>query len=119
MQAISVSLRVDAGENVRGYSRHPTRLMWANNLRSLAAYGLAICDEWIKRGYRDTQRPKFETYYSILADSGDPCWLGDERFHSSHRASLLFKNPEWYGQFGWKEKPEINYFWPSVEFMLV
>jgi hypothetical protein len=48
-----------------------------------------------------------------------PPWFGNERLHSSHRAALLYKNPEWYGRFGWKEKPAVPdakgrlpYYWP-------
>merc|ERR1719424_116314 len=32
-----------------------------------------------------------------------PPWLGDARFHSSHRAVLLQKDAAHYGAFGWAE----------------
>lgn len=41
-----------------------------------------------------------------------PRWLGDARFHASHRAALLAKAPEHYGAFGWRERPAIAYRWP-------
>jgi len=56
-----------------------------------------------------------------FAESGMPTpkWLGDERFHSSHRAVLLGKNFKWYSQFGWTEEPAVRnekgkwpYWWP-------
>lgn len=46
-----------------------------------------------------------------------PSWVGNEEFHSSHRAVLLGKNFEWYSQFGWSEKPAIrrsNGSWPYI-----
>ena len=41
-----------------------------------------------------------------------PPWLGDERLHSTHRANLLRKDPQWYGQFQWTEDPGTGYWWP-------
>ena len=40
-----------------------------------------------------------------------PDWLGDERFHSSHRANLLRKNFEFYSQYNWTENSESPYVW--------
>ena len=34
-----------------------------------------------------------------------PPWLGDDRFHSSHRAVLILKKPEHYKPLGWPEEP--------------
>ena len=39
----------------------------------------------------------------------------DEKFHSSHRANLLRKDSEWYGQYGWDENPESPYVWRDRE----
>jgi len=51
-----------------------------------------------------------------------PVGFGDERLHSSHRAALLYKNPEWYGRFGWSEHPAVPdskgrlpYYWPTTK----
>jgi len=48
-----------------------------------------------------------------------PPWLGDQKFHASHRAALLFKEPRFYLKFAWKEEPAIPnekgslpYVWP-------
>jgi hypothetical protein len=37
--------------------------------------------------------------------------LGNEDFHSSHRANLLRKDKEFYSQFEWGENPEDPYLW--------
>lgn len=38
-------------------------------------------------------------------------WKGP--IHSNHRANLLRKDAEFYGQFAWKEDPAETYFWPT------
>ena len=35
-----------------------------------------------------------------------PPWLGDERFHASHRAVLLLKDRDYYARHGWGEDAE-------------
>lgn len=40
-----------------------------------------------------------------------PPWFGYEPYHSSHRARLLEKDPEFYGKLKWKESPG-PYIWP-------
>jgi hypothetical protein len=48
-------------------------------------------------------------------ETENPPWLGIEEFHSSHRAALLAKDYDWYSQWGWVEKPVIDYWWPTKE----
>ena len=96
-----------------GWQNHPAVKMWRGYETALAEYGIAVCREWISRGYKDTcidKIARFRTGKLVL-----PPWLGDPAFHASHRAALLAKNPEWYSQFGWTETPEINYVWPRLE----
>lgn len=99
----------------KGWINHPATRMWSLYTNYLVEYGNSICSEWVHRGYKDTCWNKIVKYYleSHRRPYPYPSWLGDERFHSSHRAALLMKNPEWYSQFGWKEKPEIKYWWPG------
>jgi len=103
-----------------GWQNHPAKKMWEGHNRLLCLYGLAICDEWISRMFRDSLRVKF---YSELVRLDDlwfdgkysekyPEWLGEEKLHSSHRAALLAKNYNYYKQFKWSEEPIINYYWP-------
>jgi hypothetical protein len=44
-----------------------------------------------------------------------PDWFGFEDFHSSHRANLLKKDPEFYSQYGWIENPQNPYVWMDKE----
>lgn len=115
LKALGVSVRSakdDAGVAIANtiapggaWSNHPATKMWRGYESALCAYGLAVVAEWVKRGYKNSiQFPEH------VGDN--PPWVGDERFHSAHRAALLFKNPEWYGQFGWAEEPQLDYWWP-------
>lgn len=101
-----------------GWRHHPATKMWEQNVNGLSAYGVAICEEWISRGYRDTCLNKIKNL--VMPDSDDlPRWWGDERVHSSHRSNLLRKNPDYYSQFGWIDDPSAEYFWPTNGYDLV
>lgn len=99
------------------WMNHPAVKMWRGHEQSLIEYGIAICLEWKERGYKDTCLGKITNFFNILEierllEAKPPVWLGDEKFHSSHRAALLAKNYEFYSQFGWREEPKIAYHWP-------
>ena len=107
-----------------GWTNHPAVKMWESHELALAKYGLFICYEWVRRGFKDKQAKTIleivkmteEALWDIWVPM--PSWLGDEKFHSSHRAVLLAKNFEHYSQFGWTEKPAVTvdgrwpYVWP-------
>jgi hypothetical protein len=102
-------LRTLAGLS-KGWSNHPAVRMWRGYESALRVYGAVICLEWRNRGYRDKCLDKILDMSSVLY--AVPPWLGDPAFHASHRAALLAKDPEWYGQWGWTETPGIEYVWP-------
>lgn len=103
-----------------GWSNHPATKMWERDLLSLIHYQDAICSEWLGRGYRDTCMNKTQFLFEHAARTdalkdrlgSNPAWLGREDLHASHRANLLRKDPEWYGQYGWTEEPADGYIWP-------
>ena len=100
----------------KGWTHHPVVRMWSGFETALAVYGLETCAEWRNRGYKDSLLPYFTEQLNRLSKTqvGNmmPSWFGMEAFHASHRAALLAKNPKYYQQFGWAEKPEIAYVWP-------
>lgn len=100
--------------NSDGWRNHPAVKMWRNNIDALCAYGRAMCREWISRGYKDSMLNRFTPFDQTFIGEMYilPKWFGNEDFHSAHRAALLKKHPEHYKQFGWKEEPKIDYFWP-------
>jgi hypothetical protein len=95
-----------------GWRNHPATKMWSDNPTQLCAYGIAICQEWMRRGYKDTCQGKMLAL--IEPDfSAAPEWFGRPSLHASHRSNLLRKMPEHYSQFGWTEPTDMEYEWPS------
>lgn len=108
-----------------GWQNHPAVKMWNSipGRAHLLLYGMAVCDEWEKRGYKDTCRQKmidiskgrvapYKMFVQPIDQIYDLSWLGNEDFHASHRSNLLRKNPKHYEQFGWTEPPTLPYVWP-------
>lgn len=94
-----------------GWQNHPAVKMWRGYPKTLLTYGMAVCEAWLERGYKDTLLDRF-TYEWDSHSNDNPKWLGEEPFHSSHRAALLFKDPKHYSTFGWSEQPKLDYVWP-------
>lgn len=97
----------------KGWIHHPATKMWRGYTRALIHYGQVICDEWVRRGFRDNTSEKLSEF--ITTDEFDqPPWLGDEKLHKSHRDVLLRKDPNWYSTFGWTSAPFVCYLWPQL-----
>jgi hypothetical protein len=107
-----------------GWKRHPAVRMWAGYPDGVAAYGIAVCAEWVARGHGDTcaatisadlavaGRPAPRTQAELAACRELPPWLGDDRLHRSHRSALVRKDPQFYGPLFPDADPELAYFWP-------
>lgn len=96
-----------------GWANHPAAKMWRGYEQALCEYGFAICGVWQSRGYKDTCADKILAYVDDKVPRLPP-WLGDPKFHASHRAALLFKLPDHYSKFGWNEQAKIEYVWPAA-----
>ena len=70
--------------------------MWRGHEKSLCEYGIAICDEWISRGYKDSMRERFIAIHPTLPDCELPDWFGEPEFHNSHKSNLKRKDPSYY-----------------------
>ena len=98
-------------EESYGWKNHPAVKMWRDHIGALGLYGIAICREWINRGYKDTMLPRFEPVCNEYT-TDTPSWLDDNELMISHRSNLLRKDPGFYGQY-WPELPhDIPYVWP-------
>lgn len=111
-----------------GWQNHPAVKMW-NSIAGkahLLLYGMAVCDEWIKRGFKDTcqqkmidvskgRTPPHTMFIQPIDQAYEVTWLGNPAFHASHRSNLLRKDPVHYGQFGWTEPNNLPYVWPINE----
>lgn len=97
-----------------GWQSHPAVRMWRGWENHLARYGLAICDEWTRRGYNDTLRDFFlpRCVPTQLCDIYEVPAHFTPSFAASHRSNLLRKDPVWYSQFNWHESPDLPYVWP-------
>ena len=82
--------------NGKGWVNHPATKMWRGHEKALCDYGIAICLEWISRGYKDTMLARFVATSAILPDTGLPEWLGDDSFHQSHQSNLNRKDETYY-----------------------
>jgi hypothetical protein len=112
------------------WKNHPIWKMWSKNPEALALYGVVICEEWTRRGYRDTCRekilaanremggaelPELWRRYESREEGFLPSWFGSEEFHASHRSNLLRKDPGHYSAFSWEEPDDLCYLWPVPE----
>ena len=108
INAITGKTRKD-GKPYKGWINHPCSVMWKDYVPALKHYTNVIIQEWITRGYNNNME-FYDTGEIIMPD-----WIGNEAFHSSHRANLLRKDFDYYSQFGWTENPERPYVWHDKE----
>lgn len=94
-----------------GWQNHPAVKMWRGREAALAVYGLRVCEEWTRRGYKDSLTQFFKVRLQIMPMF--PSWLGDPAFHASHRSNLLRKLPAHYRQFWPGEPADLPYIWPK------
>ena len=94
----------------KAWRNHPAVLMWRGHEGALVRYGVAICEEWQSRGFKDTVKEKLLS--RNIPNTENPPWIGNEPIHSTHRASLLRKDPDHYAQFGWTDQAD-DYIWPT------
>jgi len=92
----------------KGWRNHPAVKMWKGKANSLKEYFNKSLEIWISRGYKNNMKKE-----KIRGKIVYPSWLGNRKFHSSHKSNLLRKNKKHYSQFGWKETDNLDYIWPS------
>lgn len=101
----------------QGWRNHPAVRMWRGREFALASYGVAICLEWRRRGYKDSMLPRFLDAIRDLqlraASPHMPTWLGDPAFHEAHRSNLIRKDPTFYGPLFPDTRTGLDYVWPE------
>lgn len=98
----------------RGWTNHPATKMWEGFEKALCIYGIEICNEWVRRGYKDTMTIRFQEHLQTIDEPlVMPPWLGDESFHESHKSNLIRKDPEFYGPIFPGTANNLEYVWPS------
>lgn len=100
----------------KGWRNHPAVLMWHGHELALCEYAVAICDEWIRRGYNDTMRERFVQWAAELKANGEqlsyPTWMGRQDIHISHQSNLVRKFPEYYQPLFPEVPNNLEYVWP-------
>jgi hypothetical protein len=99
----------------QGWQSHPAVKMWQGCEIALANYGIAMCEEWIARGYKDTTLPRLvEIREELWGESEDfPSWWGEEELHLSHQSNLIRKDPIYYGELFINVPDDLPYYWPQ------
>jgi len=98
-----------------GWPNHPASKMWRGHEYHLGLYLLEGCKVLEERGKSyPAVIERIKNEIVRFEDTGAPKWLGDEKFHASHRSNLLRKLPEWYSKFGWSEPNNLPYIWPTA-----
>jgi hypothetical protein len=107
-------LRALNGET-RGWVNHPAARMWDGFESGLAYYGMVICEEWRRRGYKDQMLERLTELWIQHGKNFDmPPWLGDGEFHLSHQSNLVRKMPEYYGPLFPGVSADLEYIWPVL-----
>lgn len=100
-----------------GWTNHPAVRMWKGHEAALARYGIAVCEEWRGRGYKDQLGEEFTQVHAELVEADpqtdeDPAWVQDEEVHLSHRSNLIRKDPEHYQELWPELDGTLAYKWP-------
>lgn len=106
ISAITKRPKLD-GTPYKGWLNHPCTVMWKDYVSALKLYMNYSITEWISRGFHNTMQVEELELSNVVL----PPFIGNERFHSSHRANLLKKEPEFYSKYGWTENPQDPYVW--------
>ena len=94
----------------KGWHNHPAVKMWSGYEQALVRYGIAMCQEWRRRGYKDTTQPKIEAF--LVHKSWQlPHWVGG-KIHRTHQSNLLRKDYKYYRRFFLSVPLDLAYYWP-------
>lgn len=97
----------------QSYKNHPARLMWVGYEDLLKDYYNSFLDISINKHKIKTTME----YLKVDFHNDKPFWLGDDKFHRTHRARLIEKDENFYlPQFpNDKGFNNAQYWWPVLE----
>lgn len=100
-----------------GWRNHPAVKMWEDYEAALYRYACAIIHQWTSWPIYGIDNCLEQITYIMIKnqipfEGKDPFWLGDEKFHLSHRSKLLQKDYDFYRRFGWNVSNNLDYIWP-------
>jgi len=118
VECLQILKTIVAGDSARGWRNHPAVAMWRGHEYALVQYSNAVCDEWTRRGYRDTCRESIRQIFDewqegkCLSWHEYPSWWLEADIHESHKSNLVRKLPEHYKKLWPSVADDISYVWP-------
>lgn len=107
VEAMQIYDIITGNKKSNAWRNHPAVLMWQGYHIALGWYINEAIYEWVRRGFKNTMK-----MYPFIINYQMPFWIGDEKFHNSHKSNLLRKNPSWYSKFNWQVDKNLPYIWP-------
>ncbi|MGX6605966.1 MSMEG_6728 family protein [Micromonosporaceae bacterium Da 78-11] len=111
-----------------GWRHHPAVKIWAGYEEGLGRYALDFAEAWTAGGRADTTVATFRadlaaatgitvirTQEELTVAAELPPWLGDEKFHESHRSALLRKDADFYRPLFGDLPTDLPYVWPASD----
>jgi hypothetical protein len=93
----------------KGWRNHPAVLMWKGYENALKLYLNTMISEWIGRGFNNTMQ-----FERIDGEVVFPPFIGDYKFHMSHRSNLLRKDEDEYEVYDWEVPDYLPYIWGAA-----
>lgn len=107
-------LRALRGE-FKGWVNHPATRMWRGYERGLIYYTRIMCNEWTRRGYKDSIHDKVTAMLDDYPSYERPWWMEEPRLFISHQSNLVRKDPNYYGLYFPQVPNDLPYYWPVTE----
>lgn len=107
-----------------GWRDHVVVRMWRGYVPALVLYGEQICEEWDRRGWKDSCAAQIAEFrardepatLTALKDEGAlPPWLGSRALHRSHQSKLIQKDPAYYRPRFPGVPEDLPYVWPASD----
>ena len=97
-----------------GWANHPAVKLWRGHEASLCLYAMAMCTEWVRRGFTDNLFPYFNENYQDLLAYGEPVipeLLLRKDLQVSHQSNLIRKDPAYYSKLFDGVPDNLPYIW--------
>ena len=97
-----------------GWANHPAVKLWRGHEASLCLYAMAMCSEWVRRGFTDNLFPYFNENYQDLLAYGEPVipeLLLRKDLQVSHQSNLIRKDPTYYSKLFDGVPDNLPYIW--------
>jgi hypothetical protein len=91
------------------WENHPATVMWRGYEHQLGWYGFYICEEWIKRGHKDSLIQHFIKLIESSPSTSLPWWVTNSILNLTHQSNLKRKDSKHYQ---YNIPNDMPYIWP-------